>query len=120
LECGLAGNPESSLTRSLRYLVQPCWLVMNKLSNHIAEDPCKPKIDYPCDWQYKIIGQDRRKILAAIKDILGQSQYTVNDSNVSSRGKYISMRLEVRVADESDRLKLYRDLAEHSAVKVVL
>ena len=27
---------------------------------------CRPQIDYPCRWQYRIIGEDRTAMLAAI------------------------------------------------------
>lgn len=93
---------------------------MKKLPNHIPQDSCKPQIEYPCVWQYKIIGQDRSALLAAITQYVQDSPHVLSDSNVSSGGKYISMRLEVTVHDEAQRLQFYRNFAEHSAVKVVL
>ncbi len=93
---------------------------MKKIPSHVPQDSCKPEISYPCLWQYKLIGQDRNQLLEAIKQCVTESPYTLNDSNTSSGGKYVSMSLELTVNDEPQRLKFYRDFAAHAAVKVVL
>ncbi len=95
-------------------------VVMKKLANHIPQDSCKPQIDYPCVWQYKLIGRDRNALLDAVNHCVKESPVSITDSNASSSGKFISISLEVTVPDEQRRLQIYRELAEHSAVKVVL
>lgn len=93
---------------------------MNKIPHHIPQDSCKPKIDYPCSWQYKIIGEGREEIRRVVAKSLQGKPFTLTDSHVSSRGRYVSMNLELIVEDEEQRLKLYRVLSASPAVKVVL
>ena len=94
---------------------------MKKIPVHLpADSTCKPKIDYPCNWQYKIIGESATVITELVADIVHETDYTLNRSNVSSGGRYISMSLELTVASEERRLELYRLLAEDPTVKVVL
>ena len=89
----------------------------------IPEQPsgsCKAKIDYPCVWQYKVIGMERKAVLAAISEYLGDAPYSLADSRVSSGGKYISMTLELTVYSDYNRLRLYQVLGDHPDIKVVL
>ncbi|HEB49359.1 MAG TPA: DUF493 domain-containing protein [Desulfobulbus sp.] len=81
---------------------------------------CRPEIDYPCVWQYKVIGTDRKALCEAIALHLGDAPYSVSDSRVSSGGRYISLNLEVTVYSDFNRLRLYEVLGEHPAVKVIL
>ena len=93
---------------------------MKKLSTHIPGSSCKPKIDYPCAWQYKIIGESASVIAQLVADLVHEKDYTLTRSNVSSGGRYVSMSLELTVQSEARRLELYRLLAEEPTVKVVL
>ncbi len=89
----------------------------------IPEQPsgsCKAKIDYPCVWQYKVIGMKRDAMLAAISEHLGDAPYSLADSRVSSGGKYISLALELSVSSDDHRLRLYQVLGDHPDIKVVL
>ena len=81
---------------------------------------CKPKIDYPCPWQYKIIGESCTVIAKLVADHVHGKDYTLTKSNISSGGRYVSMALELTVQSEERRLELYRLLAEDITVKVVL
>jgi putative lipoic acid-binding regulatory protein len=81
---------------------------------------CKAKIDYPCVWQYKVIGMEREAVLAAISEHLGDTPYSLADSRVSSSGTYISLSLELTVYSDYQRLRLYQALGDHPDVKVVL
>jgi putative lipoic acid-binding regulatory protein len=83
-------------------------------------EECKPAIDYPCVWQYKIIGMDRKAVQAVLFEQLGDAPYSLSDSRQSSNGKYISMNLEVTVHSDAQRVQLYTTLADHAAVKMVL
>lgn len=81
---------------------------------------CKPKIDYPCQWQYKIIGASATAITRLVAEHVREKDYVLTRSNVSSGGRYISMSLELTVHSEERRLALYGLLAEDITVKVVL
>ena len=94
---------------------------MKKIPIHKpADSSCKPKIDYPCMWQYKIIGESATVITQLVADLIHEKNYTLTRSNVSSGGRYVSMSLELTVQTEERRLELYRVLAEDPTVKVVL
>jgi putative lipoic acid-binding regulatory protein len=89
----------------------------------IPEQPsgsCKAKIDYPCVWQYKVIGMEREALSAAISEHLGDAPYSLSDSRMSSGGKYISMNLEMTVYSDYHRLRFYQVLGDHPDIKVVL
>jgi putative lipoic acid-binding regulatory protein len=93
---------------------------MKKIPMHPSEKTCKPKIDYPCPWQYKIIGESGTVIKKLVALHVHEKDYTLTSSNVSSGGRYVSMALELTVQSEARRLELYRLLAEDTTVKVVL
>ena len=80
----------------------------------------RPDIDYPGPWIYKIIGADEEALRRLVASLLGERPHTLTLSGRSAGGKYTSLRLEVTVDDEADRLALFEALSVHPAVKVVL
>lgn len=80
----------------------------------------KPDIDYPCPWLFKVIGFNKQEIDLAIVEVVGEIPFTVTDSKASSGGKYHSVNLEMEVVSEEYRNSIYQNLADHSAIKVVL
>ncbi len=93
---------------------------MKKLPIHSPAEGCKPKIEYPCAWQYKIIGESASTISRLVADLVHEKEYALSRSNVSSGGRYVSMCLELTVGSEERRLELYRQLGQDPTVKVVL
>ena len=51
----------------------------------------KMQITYPCEWGYKIIGQNREKMLLAVDSIIKSDSMMIRESN-KQNGKYISLR----------------------------
>ena len=86
----------------------------------MPQDSCKPKIDYPCPWQYKIIGESKVDICRVVEAAVQEQAYVLTDSNVSSSGRYISMNLDVTVQDEEQRIALYRIMGDDPTIKVIL
>ena len=84
------------------------------------DSSCKPEINYPCKWQYKIIGESATVITELVAEIVHERDYSLTRSNVSSGGRYVSMSLELTVDSEERRLELYRLFADNPTVKVVL
>lgn len=93
---------------------------MKKIPAQPSGQSCKPQIDYPCTWQYKIIGESAAAITRLAAEHVYEKGYTLIDSNVSSGGRYVSMALELTVQSDERRLELYRLLAADPTVKVVL
>ncbi len=89
-----------------------------------AKDPfsCnrKPEIDYPCQWQYKVIGKDPELIKAAIFSSCAPTPVRISHSHSSSRGSYLSFNAEIIVENEAMRLSIYQSLCNHPAIKLVL
>jgi len=80
----------------------------------------KTEIEYPCSWTFKIIGQDESLLRKAVMAVLQSREYTINNSNSSSGGKYISLNVEIYVEDEIDRNDIYRGLQSEIAIKFIL
>jgi putative lipoic acid-binding regulatory protein len=89
---------------------------INNLDNSVK----KTQIDYPCEWSYRIIGSDEHLLREAAKSAVGNKKYTLSVSNRSSGGKYQSLNLELRVIDESERLRIFENLKNEAAINFVL
>jgi putative lipoic acid-binding regulatory protein len=80
----------------------------------------KIELTYPCNWKYKIIIRFEENIDLIIKSILKDREYSILESNRSSKGKFHSFSLNLEVQDEEDRLNLYKNLQEHKQIKMVV
>ena len=81
---------------------------------------CKPEIQYPCRWQYRLIGEERTAIIAAVSAVTDITVCVISEGNVSSGGRYLSLSVEMTVNDEAERLRLYQRFAADPAIRVVL
>lgn len=80
----------------------------------------RPKIDYPCEWEYRLIGPDEEGLHKAAAEVLKTKQYTLFFSNISKAGKYVSFALKTTVTDEKERNNIYVSLRRHPAIKSVI
>lgn len=80
----------------------------------------KPNIEYPCDWNYKVIGTDVDEMIKAIELAALGMEYEINSSKVSSKGNYFSLNLKVFVTSEVIRDIIFAKLKENDFVKMVL
>lgn len=80
----------------------------------------KPQIEYPCHWDYRVIGSDTILIPQNIEIILENFDYSYNTSNKSATGKYTSFSISVHVTDENERDHIFRMLQKIPTVKMVL
>lgn len=80
----------------------------------------KPEIEYPCVWQYKVIGEDCTRLEQAVLEICAPVPVDLSYSHSSSGGKYHSFNAGIEVQDEEARLSIYRALHSHPDVKFVL
>jgi uncharacterized protein len=83
-------------------------------------DKRKPDIDYPTEWQYKIIGSDVDEMLSAVAESIKGLDYEVSPSNVSKNEKYFSLNISVVVPSEVVRDIIFQNLAKHPAIKIVI
>jgi len=80
----------------------------------------KPKIEYPCEWGFKIIGTDKEKLKECISDIMGEREYKSKDGNVSKKGKFVSMNASCEVCSQEERDELFKAFRDHKDVKMVI
>jgi len=87
---------------------------------NINEVDQKLELTYPTDWRYKIVGAEREKLEKAVRDVILEREHTLNHSNVSRTGKYVSMNLDLLVQNEDERQFIYEALKAHQHIKMVL
>lgn len=80
----------------------------------------KLQLDYPCNWSYKVVGEEREKLENAIREVVLEREHSISHSNTSSGGKYISLNLELLVHNEDDRQFIYEALKAHQHIRMVL
>lgn len=80
----------------------------------------KLELNYPCNWKYKIVILETVNVKYISKDVFGDREHKVNESNVSKKGKYKSYNIELIVHSDDDRTELHRILGDHKDIKMVL
>ncbi|MGM0681597.1 MAG: HP0495 family protein [Thermodesulfobacteriota bacterium] len=80
----------------------------------------KTGINYPCQWQYKLIGRESESLKDAVKKIVKGAPHSLTPSRTSRNGKYVSYNLELFVATEEIRDYYFNELRSHSAIKIIL
>ncbi len=77
------------------------------------------KLEYPCQWSYKIIGCDKEEMQKAVFDIF-EREYEVIPSKSSLSGKYHSLEINTKVQSEEERYRLFFKLKDHKSIRFVL
>ncbi|MBD3346163.1 MAG: DUF493 family protein [Chitinivibrionales bacterium] len=81
----------------------------------------KPEIEYPCNWSYRIVGQDKELMRKAVDTVVEDNkEFDLINSHTSSGGKYHSLILDIQVSDERERLHIFECLKKDPSVKFVL
>jgi hypothetical protein len=80
----------------------------------------KARIEYPCRWTYKVIGENLDGMRAAIAALASGSDCVVTLSRSSSAGRFHCLTVDRTVESEADRVWLYEALRKHPTVRIVL
>ena len=80
----------------------------------------RPEIEYPCEWGYKVIGNNVDQMLEAIENASSGLEYSVTPSNISKNGNYFSLNFRMEVPNEVVRNIVYEKLDKSEAVIMVL
>jgi uncharacterized protein len=80
----------------------------------------KPKIDFPCEWSYKVFGSDKVQLEEAINQVLTERPYRIVKATKSSKGKYISLTIKLTIMNQEELDMYYNALAKHASIKIVL
>jgi uncharacterized protein len=94
--------------------------MMRKIVFGTAAGSRTPRIEYPCRWGYRIIGESKVAIQQVVEKFAAGRPFHLTLANVSSGGRYVSMNLEITVDGEEQRRALYHLLAGDDAVRIVL
>ncbi len=86
----------------------------------INEISQKVEIQYPSAWTYKLIGYEKETIKKAIHEVILERAHSLEHSNKSKTGKYVSMNLELVITSDDERNFIYEALKAHQHIKMVL
>jgi uncharacterized protein len=85
--------------------------------NEIEE---KLELEYPCKWEYKLIGKEEEGIKKMALVIAEGRAFSLNISNKSSSGKFVSVTLEVLVYNDDERVYIYEELRKSKHILYIL
>lgn len=80
----------------------------------------RPEIDYPCEWKYKIISKTPDEAVQAAENAANGFKFEITASNISKKGKYVSINLSVEVESEEERNLIFGKLEADSKVIMVI
>lgn len=88
----------------------------------------KPRIEYPCPWDFKIVGTCEESLRGAVRVCLartlsqesGAREFELGMSRTSSGGKYVSLNLNLMVINEAERNEIFASLAAHPEIRIVI
>ena len=87
------------------------------LDNNTTE---KPQIEYPTNWGFKIIGRDKEKLKACIKEVMGDKEHLCSLGNTSRTGKFTTYNASCVVENEEERDRLFKCFQDHDDVEMVI
>jgi uncharacterized protein len=85
--------------------------------NEIEE---KLELEYPCKWEYKLIGKEEEGIRRMAVEIAEGKAFSLNVSNKSSTGKFVSITLEILVYNDDERVYIYESLRKSKHILYIL
>lgn len=80
----------------------------------------RPDIEYPTNWGFKLIGRDKEKLLACIKEAMGEKEHLCSLGNASRTGKFHSYNASCTVDTEEERNRIFKYFEEHNDVDMVI
>ncbi len=80
----------------------------------------EPEIEYPCRWQYRLMGAAEAALRGAVERVVGAREHQVQVGNQSRTGKYCSLEVEIEVASRNEQHDLFQRLRAEPGVIYVL
>ncbi len=80
----------------------------------------RPKIEYPTNWGFKLIGRDKDKLLVCIKEAMGKKEHLCSLGNASRTGKFHSYNASCNVENEEERNRIFKYFEDHDDVDMVI
>ena len=82
--------------------------------------PERPDIEYPTNWGFKIIGKDKEKLLACIKEVMGEKEHLCSLGNQSRTGKFTTYNASCSVDTEEERNRIFKYFSDHADIDMVI
>jgi putative lipoic acid-binding regulatory protein len=87
-------------------------------------DQQPPRIEFPCDYPIKIVGENHADFTATVVEMTQRHAPEVTLAQVrvrnSREGRYASVTITIRATGEAQLRRLHADLQTYSAVRLVL
>ena len=80
----------------------------------------KAELNYPRQWGFKLIGKDKEKLLAVIREVMGEKEHLCSPGNASRTGKYHSYNASCHVESKKERDRLFKAFQDHDDVEMVI
>ncbi len=80
----------------------------------------KLELEYPCNWNYKVIINAHCKIEHIVKNVVGDRLYTIGEPRHSKDKNYISYKVTLLVHSDEDRVGLFEQFKKEDCVKIIL
>ena len=77
-------------------------------------------LNYPCNWEYKLITDTKDDLKNSLKELLGNRNYKLIFSKKSKNGKYNSYLLSLIVHSDEDRKNIYESLKKDKNIKIII
>ena len=77
-------------------------------------------LNYPINWEYKLITDASDDLKNSIKELLGNRNYKLVFSKKSKNGKYDSYILSLIVYSNEDRKGIYESLKKDKNIKIII
>ncbi len=77
-------------------------------------------LEYPCNWEYKIITNSKDKLQNSIAKLFGKRNYKFKFSKKSKNGKYDSYVLSLIVFSDEDRKNIFESLKKDTNIKIII
>ncbi len=76
------------------------------------------KLIYPCQWIYRVIGEDAVALEKDLRGLFADKTYELKESN--KKGKYTAYALSISVESELEREAIHMILKDSPFVKIVM
>ncbi len=78
------------------------------------------KLDYPCEWEYKVFIPIEHDAQEIIKEIIDERLHTFKPSQLSKNGAYKSYSIKLLIHNDDERKALFHAFKSHHHIKFVL
>ena len=80
----------------------------------------EPELTFPNRWSYTLIGRTEEDLRVAGSEVAGNRDHSMELSNRSSKGKYVSVTLEVLVQSHEEQRAIFAQLKDRPEVAFLI